>query len=176
MVLGILIAELIVLVAGIGWWQLGLTLAASLLVARFLSAQPAFAIAAAIQAAIVMVIPASVPFLRLADGVVGGVAALLVTALVPRSPLRAVAAEGADVFADFDRAVATLVQGPRRPHARNAGSRRRARCRTSIDQWRVAIDSGPPRASRRFCAVSAPSSSGRSASAPTSTSPAAICA
>jgi uncharacterized membrane protein YgaE (UPF0421/DUF939 family) len=41
MVLGILIAELIVLVAGIGWWQLGLTLAASLLVARFLSAQPA---------------------------------------------------------------------------------------------------------------------------------------
>ena len=47
MVLGILIAELIVLVAGIGWWQLGLTLAASLLVARFLSAQPAFAVAAA---------------------------------------------------------------------------------------------------------------------------------
>ena len=94
MVLGILIAELIVLVAGIGWWQLGLTLAASLLVARFLSPQPAFAVAAAIQAAIVMVIPASVPFLRLADGVVGGVAALLVTALVPRSPLRAVAAEG----------------------------------------------------------------------------------
>lgn len=144
MVLGILIAELIVLVAGIGWWQLGLTLAASLLVARFLSAQPAFAVAAAIQAAIVMVIPASVPFLRLADGVVGGVAALLVTALVPRSPLRAVAAEGADVFADFDRAVATLVQGLRRgDRARAERGLEKARAlQDPIDQWRVAIESG----------------------------------
>lgn len=111
MLVGILVAEVILVVAGTGWWQLALTLAASLIVARFLSAQPAFAIAAAIQSAIVMVIPANVPFLRLIDGVVGGVAALLVTALVPRSPLRAVTRDGHALMEAFDAAIGTLVQG-----------------------------------------------------------------
>lgn len=144
MIVGILIAELIVLVAGIGWWQLGLTLAASLVVARFLSDQPAFAIAAAIQAAIVMVIPASVPFLRLIDGVVGGVAALLVTALVPRSPLRAVTREGTEVFAAFDSAVATLVQSLRRGDRLRAerGLAKARALQAPVDAWRAGVDSG----------------------------------
>lgn len=144
MILGILIAELILLLAGIGWWQLGLTLAASLVVARFLSDQPAFAIAAAIQAAIVMVIPAGIPFLRLLDGVVGGVAALLVTALVPRSPLRAVTHEGAEVFAAFDGAVATLVQGLRRGDRMRAerGLAKARALQAPVDVWRAGIESG----------------------------------
>lgn len=144
MIVGILVAELIVLIAGIGWWQLAITLAVSLVVARFLNDQPGFAIAAAIQAAIVMVIPESVPFLRLVDGIVGGVAALLVTALVPRSPLRQVAQEGAVVLAAFDDAVLTLVQALR------AGDRRRAErglekaraLQGPLDAWRESIESG----------------------------------
>ena len=144
MVLGILIAELIVMVAGIGWWQLALTLTASLVVARFFSEQPAFAIAAAIQSAIVMVIPASVPFLRLIDGIVGGVAALLVTALVPRSPLRAVVHEGVQVLAAFDGAVATLVQGLRRGDRLRAerGLAKARALHAPIEAWREAIESG----------------------------------
>jgi len=144
MIVGILIAELIVLVAGIGWWQLGLTLAATLIVARFLSEQPAFAIAAAIQSAIVMVIPASVPFLRLIDGVVGGIAALLVTALIPRSPLRAITREGADVFAAFDQAVTTLVQALRRADPRRAerGLMKARALQGPVDAWRAGIESG----------------------------------
>lgn len=144
MILGILIAELIVLVAGIGWWQLALTLAASLLVARFFSDQPGFAIAAAIQAAIVMVIPTSVPFLRLIDGVVGGVAALLVTALVPRSPLRTVTQEGIALFAAFDAAAATLVQGLRRADSQRAerGLAKARALQARVDAWRIGIESG----------------------------------
>lgn len=144
MILGILIAEVIVLVAGIGWWQLGLTLAASLLVARFFSDQSAFAIAAAIQAAIVMVIPASVPFLRLIDGVVGGIAALLVTALVPRSPLRAVTQEGIAAFMAFDGAVATLGQALRRAdrHRAERGLAKARALQAPVDEWRAGIESG----------------------------------
>ncbi len=144
MIVGILIAELIVLIAGVGWWQLGLTLAASLVVARFISDQPAFAIAAAIQAAIVMVVPASIPFLRLIDGVVGGVAALLVTALVPRSPLRAVTQEGAELFAAFDDAIGTLVQALRRADRQRAerGLAKARSLQSRVDTWRAGIDSG----------------------------------
>ncbi|MET0296862.1 MAG: FUSC family protein, partial [Microbacterium sp.] len=65
MIIGILVAELLLVVAGTGWWQLGLALAITLVVARFLSPQASFAIAAAIQSLIVMVIPANAPFLRL---------------------------------------------------------------------------------------------------------------
>lgn len=144
MIVGILVAEIIVLVAGIGWWQLGLTLAASLVIARFLSPQPAFAIAAAIQSAIVMVIPVSVPFLRMIDGVVGGVTALLVTALLPRSPLRAVTREGAELFAAFDGALATLVQALRRgdPGRAERGLRKARALQGLVDQWRAGIESG----------------------------------
>lgn len=144
MVVGILVAELIVLVAGIGWWQLGLTLAASLVVARFLSPQPAFAIAAAVQSAIVMVIPVSVPFVRMIDGIVGGVAALLVTALLPRSPLRTVTREGTQLLAAFDSAITTLVQALRRgdPARAERGLAKARGLQSLVDQWRAGVESG----------------------------------
>lgn len=144
MVVGILIAELILLVAGVGWWQLAITLAASLAVARFLSPQPGFAIAAAIQSAIVMVIPASVPFLRLIDGVVGGVAALLVTALVPRNPVRAVTRDGHALLTAFDGAVLTLVQALRRGDRMRAerGLQKARALQPLVDRWQASLESG----------------------------------
>lgn len=144
MIVGILIAELIVLAAGVGWWQLAITLAVTLVVARFLSAQPAFAIAAAIQSAIVMVIPASVPFIRLIDGIIGGIAALLVTALVPRRPLRAATREGVALLAAFDGAVATLVQALRRGDRVRAerGLEKARALQPLVDEWRVSLESG----------------------------------
>lgn len=144
MVLGILVAELIVLVAGIGWWQLALTVSFSLVVARFIAAPPAFAIAAAIQAAIVVVMPASVPGLRLIDGIIGGITALLVTGLVPRSPLRAVTREGAALLAAFDTATATLVQALRRGDRVRAerGLTQARALQAPVDAWRAGIESG----------------------------------
>lgn len=144
MIVGILVAELIVLFAGVGWWQLAITLSATLVVARFLSPQASFAIAAAIQSLIVIVIPANVPFLRLLDGLVGGVTALLVTALVPRSPLRAVTRDGRALFAAFDGAAATLVDALRQGDRRRAerGLAKARALQGTVDDWRTALESG----------------------------------
>lgn len=144
MILGVLVAELVVLTAGSGWWQLAVTLACSLAIARFVSPQPAFAIAAAIQSIIVVIVPTQVPLLRLIDAAIGGVMALLVTALIPRSPLRTALGDAAQLFAAFDAAAATVVQGLRR------GSRMRAErgldkargLQGLVDHWRTSVESG----------------------------------
>ena len=123
MIVGIAIAELIVLGLGHGWWQLGVTLFATLVVARFLSPQPGFAIAATIQSAIVLILPAagvSAPLSRLTDGLLGGAAALLVTALIPRNPRAEALREVRRLFAAMDDTLATLGQALER------GSRVRA--------------------------------------------------
>ncbi|GAB3602600.1 FUSC family protein [Microbacterium aureliae] len=144
MLVGILVAELLLLVAGSGWWQLALTLAATLVVARFLSPQASFAIAAAIQSLIVMIIPASSPFLRLVDGLVGGVAALLATALIPRSALRAAARDAATVFGATEAAAAAVVQALRRGDRMRAerGLAKARALQPVLEQWRASIDSG----------------------------------
>ena len=144
MLVGIVVAEALLLVAGDGWWQLALALAATLAVARFLSAQASFAIAAAIQSLIVMVIPAASPGLRFIDGVVGGVAALLVTALIPRNPRRAETRDGNALFAELDSAVATLTQALRRGDRLRAerGLEKARALQPSVDRWRDSLDSG----------------------------------
>ncbi|GAA1966242.1 FUSC family protein [Microbacterium deminutum] len=144
MLVGILVAELLLLVAGSGWWQLALALALTLGVARFLSAQPGFAIAAAIQSLIVMVIPAGAPWIRLVDGVVGGVAALLVTALIPRNPRAAEVRDGGALFDAVDSTAGTLSQALRRgDRLRAARGLEKARALQSlVDAWRESLDSG----------------------------------
>ena len=144
MLLGILVAELLLLVAGSGWWQLGLTLALTLVLARFLSPQASFAIAAAIQSLIVVIIPATGPFLRLIDGIVGGVAALLVTALIPRNPLRAALRDGRAVFAAVESTSAALVQSLRRGDRLRAerGLEKARALQPLLDDWRSSVESG----------------------------------
>ncbi|TDN92147.1 FUSC family protein [Microbacterium sp. BK668] len=144
MLVGILVAESLFLLAGTGWWQIGLALGLTLVVARFLSPQPGFAIAAAIQSLIVMVIPSPVPFLRLVDGLVGGVAALLVTALVPRNAVRAERADAASLFQALDGAITTLAQALRRgDRLRAERGLEKARAVTPlVDRWRASLESG----------------------------------
>jgi uncharacterized membrane protein YgaE (UPF0421/DUF939 family) len=144
MLVGILIAELLLVVAGSGWWQLALALGLTLAVARFLSPQPGFAIAAAIQSLIVMVIPTTSPWSRLIDGIVGGVAALLVTALIPRSPRRGETRDGAHLFDAVDGAAGTLVQALRRGDRLRAerGLEKARALQALVDEWRVSLESG----------------------------------
>jgi uncharacterized membrane protein YgaE (UPF0421/DUF939 family) len=144
MLVGILVAELLLLVAGSGWWQLALALAATLIVARFLSHQAGFAIAAAIQSLIVMIVPASSPFLRLIDGVVGGVAALLVTALIPRSAQRAAVRDGTAVFAAAEAAATAVIQGLHRGDRLRAerGLAKARALEPLLEQWRGSLDTG----------------------------------
>lgn len=144
MVLGVFVAELVVFAAGSGWWQLALTLGVSLSIARFVSPQAGFAIAAAIQSIIVVVVPAQTPFLRLIDALIGGAMALLVTALIPRSPLRTARADAMRLFTAFESAAGTIAQGLRR------GSRVRAErglekardLQGPVDDWRISVESG----------------------------------
>lgn len=143
MLVGVLIAELFVIVAGQGGWQLAMSLGATLLVARFLSPQASFAIAAAIQSIIVMVVPAVGAFDRLIDGIVGGIAALLVTALIPRNPRRAEERAARAVFASLDAAAAAIAQGLRRgDKLRAARGLEKARAMQSVlDDWRTTLES-----------------------------------
>lgn len=144
MLVGVLVSELIVVLVGSGTWQLALALFATLLIARFLSAQPSFAIAAAIQSVIVIAIPGSLPFVRLIDAVVGAVAALLATALLPRRPHREVSKAGHALFAAFDSAAAAVVQALRRGDRMRAdrGLEKARALQPLVDDWRTSLDSG----------------------------------
>ena len=144
MLVGILVAELLLLAAGPGWWQIALALGLTLIVARFLSAQASFAIAAAIQALIVMVIPANAPFLRLVDGIVGGIAALLVTALIPRTLQGEEVRTGAAVYRAMDSAMNTLAQALRRGDRMRAerGLEKARALQPLVDGWSTSLDSG----------------------------------
>lgn len=143
MITGIAISELLRTVLGQGWWQLALALALTLVVARFLLPQPAFAIAAAIQSGIVMAMPGNEPFTRLADGVVGAVAALAVTALIPRSARGTELGDGHRLFEATERAIAAVVQGLRRGDALRAGRGldRARRLQRLVDAWAESLDS-----------------------------------
>lgn len=144
MLLGVLIADAFVLVAGPGWWQLALTLVVTLVVARFLSAYPPFAIMAGMQAVIVMTLPATQPFSRVIDGIVGGIAALVATALIPRNPRREEVRDGHAVFAAAGGAASTIVQALRRGDGlRAARALEKARAIAPlVDDWRTSLDSG----------------------------------
>ncbi len=144
MLVGILVAELLLILTGAGWWQLGLALGITLVITRLLSAQPGFAIAAAIQSLIVMIIPATAPFLRLVDGIVGGIAARVVTALIPRNPLREALSEGRALFAAIDRVSALLVQALRRGDRLRAerGLEKARATQPLLDEWKISLESG----------------------------------
>ncbi|MCO7202272.1 FUSC family protein [Microbacterium sp. CnD16-F] len=144
MVLGVFVAELVVFAAGSGWWQLALTLGVSLSIARFVSPQAGFAIAAAIQSIIVVVVPSQTPFLRLLDAVIGGAMALLVTALIPRSPLRTALADATRLFSAFEGAAGTVAQGLRRGSRVRAerGLEKARELQGLVDDWRVSVESG----------------------------------
>jgi uncharacterized membrane protein YgaE (UPF0421/DUF939 family) len=144
MLIGIFIAEVLRLWAGSGWWQLAVALCVTLLIARFLSKQQGFAIAAAIQSGIVILIPGTAPFQRLLDGLVGAVAALLVTALIPRNPVRAERKDGAALFAAVEGTVGTLVQALRRGDRMRAerGLEKARAIQPLTDDWRSSLESG----------------------------------
>ncbi len=144
MLLGIAVAEVFLLIVGPGWWQLAVTLAAALFLGRLLSREPSFAIAAAIQGTIVMILPIGAPFVKLLDGVVGGVAALLVTALIPRNPLAASRRDGHRLLDGFQSAAAAVVQGLRRGDRLRAerGLEKARGLQPLLTDWRMSLESG----------------------------------
>lgn len=85
--LGILIGDLMQAALGRGLWQAVLVVFTSIMVARFLDSGAAFTLQMSLQSILVVLLPAAEggPFTRSQDAVVGGLIALLVTLLSPRS-------------------------------------------------------------------------------------------
>lgn len=144
MLVGILIAEVVLLAAGSGWWQIALAMTVTLLVARFVSPQPGFALAAVVQSLIALVIVTGAPFLRLVDGAVGGAAALIVTALIPRTLRRTELRDADELFDALDGAMATIVRALRRGDRARAerGLERARSLQTYVDAWSGSLESG----------------------------------
>lgn len=85
--LGILIGDLLQAVLGQGLWQAVVVVFTSIMVARFLDPGAAFTLQMSLQSILVVLLPAAEggPFTRSQDAVVGGLIALVVTLLSPRS-------------------------------------------------------------------------------------------
>lgn len=145
MILGIALSEFLVQLIGVGVWQMAVTLIVSFLLARFISSSAAFAITVGIQSMLVQLLaaPAGGPGVRSIDGLIGGITALLVTALIPRDP-RGAAIKDADklfdVFLDSLRSLRVALQNSDFKVADEALTRVR-RSQPLIDNWRMSLDS-----------------------------------
>jgi uncharacterized membrane protein YgaE (UPF0421/DUF939 family) len=141
---GIALSELVILVVGKGAWQLAIVLFATLAVTRALSANPAFAIAAAVQSGLVVLLPdpAGGAFTRSLDGLVAGVVALAVTALIPRDPRKAATRDAKVLFSVFKESLDGLVEGiARADHpATELALERLRRTQSMVDDWTSALD------------------------------------
>ncbi|MCU1416593.1 MAG: hypothetical protein JWP32_767 [Schumannella sp.] len=142
--LGIALADGLSLLFGKGLWQLLFVLLVVFVVGRSVSPNPAFTVAAAIPSALVVLIPdpEGGPFTRSLDGLVGGVIALLVTALVPRDPRRAELRDGRALFSVFDESLGSIVDCLVRaePAAGELALGRLRRSQGLVDAWRVSHD------------------------------------
>ena len=144
-VVGITLSEGILLLAGTGVWQIALALTVTLLAARLLSKSNAFAVAAGVQAVLVLILPAPEggPFVRILDGVVGGVVALIATAVIPRDPRRLARRDAKRlfmVFLDSLRSLETALEAADEPAARHALDQLRL-SQPLIDSWATSLDS-----------------------------------
>ena len=146
MTLGIALAEVLLLGFGSGLLQYGIALALTLAVARLVSANAAFAIAAAVQCSLVMLVPApdGGPFVRTLDAVVGGAFALAATAIIPRDPRRAAIREGRQLIEEHIAVLGELAEALRSGRTDVAGralSRARA-TQPLVEAWMSSVDSG----------------------------------
>ena len=143
--IGITLSELIVLVVGKGVWQIALVLLVVLLVARAFSANPAFAIAAAVQSGIVVIVPdpSGLAFTRSLDALIAGLVALTATALIPRNPNRDASRERRRLFAAVDEGLASVVDCLRDADeaAGELGLARLRRTQPVIDAWAASLES-----------------------------------
>lgn len=151
--IGIVVAALLVQVIGQGAWQVSVTLAITLIVARAVSPSAPFAIAATVQSMLVAVLPPPDDgvFTRSLDGLLGGLIALLATALIPRFDLVRQRGEATTLFSLLDQSLSGTHQALRDGDAAAAelALARSRRTQALIDEWGPAL-----RSARGVAAVS----------------------
>lgn len=87
---GVFVADLLVILLGAGWWQLGLIVALAMSAAFLLDSSGLFVTQAAIQAIVVttLIPDPDTALVRWTDALVGGAVAIVAATVVPRAPLR----------------------------------------------------------------------------------------
>ena len=143
--IGIVLSELLRLVVGAGVWQLAVVLLVTILVARALSPNPAFALAAATQSALVIILPspAGGPFTRSIDGLVAGVVALLLTALIPRDTRRIAIRDARALASTISQSMTSLLEGLTESNVPAAflAFERLRQTQVLVDNWTTSLDS-----------------------------------
>lgn len=145
MIVGIALSEVLLVLIGPGLWQMSMVLLIALTAARFITGSAAFALTVGIQAMLVYIMPAPEggAFIRSLDGVIGGITALLFTAIIPRDP-RGLAAKDAsklfDIFLDSLDALKLAVRNVDVAIVDEALTRVR-RSQPLVDNWRMSLDS-----------------------------------
>jgi len=145
MVTGIVLSELLLLLIGQGLWQMSIVLLIALTAARFITGSAAFALTVGIQAMLVYIMPAPEggAFVRSLDGLVGGLTALIFTAIIPRDP-RGLANKDANklfnIFLDSLDALKLAVRNVDVAIVDEALTRVR-RSQPLVDNWRMSLDS-----------------------------------
>ena len=142
--LGIALGDALALLVGQGLWQLLVVLAVVFVVGRAVSPNPGFAVAAAVPSALVVMLPPPQggPFTYTLDALVGGIVALVATALIPRDPRRIVARETRAVFSVFDEALGSVADALRDADeaAGELALSRLRRTQPMIDAWSTSLD------------------------------------
>lgn len=142
---GILFSEVLFTLIGGGLWQMAVILLATMLLARLISPSAAFAAAAGVQAMLVMLLPppSGGVLVRSLDGLIGGVVALLMTALIPRDPRGIARRDSRRLVSALCESLDALLSGLRvgdEPAASLAVERLR-RTQALVDDWTASLDS-----------------------------------
>jgi len=142
---GVALSDALSLLIGKGLWQLVVVLFVVFLVGRIVSSNPSFAVAAAVPSALVVILPlpAGGVFGRTLDALIGGVIALLVTALIPRDPGRAAARDRRTLFNAVGEALTCVIECLRDADesAGELGLARLRRTQPLVDAWSTAHES-----------------------------------
>ena len=145
MITGIALSEGMLQLFGHGVWQIALTLLVCLLSARFISGSATFALTVGLQAMLVQILPEpdGGVFVRSIDGIVGGVTALVITAVIPRDPRGLARLDANKLFDIFLEAVDSLKLATRDVDIQVADGTLRKVRRTQplVDNWRMSLDS-----------------------------------
>ena len=141
---GIVLADVLTHLVGQGIWQLALILTTTLIVARAVSPSTTFAVAAAVQSTLVVLLPPPEGgvFVRSLDGLIGGVVAILITALIPRDPRREARREGRALFSVLEESTRTIADSlaDADTAAGDLALTRLRRTQPMIDRWTVSLD------------------------------------
>lgn len=106
--IGVLVADLLIIGIGTGWWQLTLIVALAMSFAFLLDGGPLFVTQAAVQSIVIstLVPTPGYALTRWTDALVGGAVALLAATVVPAAPLRRPREQAAEVV----RKIAVLLR------------------------------------------------------------------